>query len=173
MQYDFYKILGVGYQASAEEIKHAFYEKAKKYHPDVSKEEGADQIFKVLNEAYQTLINPQKRKKYDFRLHYGSMIQFSSRAEQERNQRSARYEEYIRHRRAEEEEAARTGKGLFKVLNGFLFWSMAAFLAAGLVFSIIDAIMNYDFLMLVFILHFVLLAVLSAWYIMRRNKASK
>ncbi|RUM50442.1 MAG: J domain-containing protein [Hydrogenothermus sp.] len=60
---DFYKLLGVSKDASYEEIKKAFREKAKKYHPDVNKE--GEEIFKLLTKAYETLSDPKKRKEYD------------------------------------------------------------------------------------------------------------
>lgn len=63
MAKDYYKILGVDKNASQEEIKKAFRKLAHKYHPD--KEGGDEQKFKEVNEAYQVLGNPQKRKQYD------------------------------------------------------------------------------------------------------------
>ncbi len=170
MQYDFYKLLGVGYQASSEEIKHAYYEKAKKYHPDVNQDEGAEQVFKLLNEAYQTLIHPQRRKKYDLHLRYGSLIEFNKTAATARPARSPQYEEYIRRRKQEAQEANRAYRWLFKVLNGMLFWIMVLILGSGLVFSIIDAIMNYDFIMLMIMSWFFVLFFFSYWFIKRRNK---
>lgn len=66
---DYYKILGVSRDASQEEIKKAFRQLARKYHPDVNKEKGAEEKFKEINEAFQVLGNPEKRKQYD---RYGS-----------------------------------------------------------------------------------------------------
>jgi molecular chaperone DnaJ len=60
---DFYKILGVKPDASPEEIKKAFREKAKKYHPDINPHN--QEYFKLVVEAYETLIDPIKRKEYD------------------------------------------------------------------------------------------------------------
>ncbi len=60
---DFYRILGVPKDASPEEIKKAFREKAKKYHPDLNKEHS--DYFKKITEAYHTLIDSEKRKQYD------------------------------------------------------------------------------------------------------------
>lgn len=66
MQYrDYYAILGVGRDASEEQIKHAYRKLARKYHPDVSKEPGAEEKFKEVAEAYQTLKDPEKRAAYD------------------------------------------------------------------------------------------------------------
>lgn len=66
MEYkDYYKIMGVDRNASQEEIKRAYRRLARKYHPDVSKEADAEARFKEVNEAYEVLKDPQKRKAYD------------------------------------------------------------------------------------------------------------
>ena len=62
---DYYKILGVAREAGAEDIKKAYRRLAKKYHPDVSKESGAEEKFKEVGEAYETLKDPEKRAAYD------------------------------------------------------------------------------------------------------------
>ena len=62
---DYYEVLGVDKNASESDIKSAFRKLAKKYHPDVSKEENAAELFKEDQEAYAVLSDPEKRKKYD------------------------------------------------------------------------------------------------------------
>ena len=62
---DYYAALGVERGASADEIKKAYRRLAQKYHPDVSKEPGAEAKFKEVAEAYQTLKDPEKRAAYD------------------------------------------------------------------------------------------------------------
>jgi curved DNA-binding protein len=63
---DYYEVLGVPRTASEEEIKKAFRKLARQYHPDVAKDKkGAENKFKEINEAYEVLGDPAKRKKYD------------------------------------------------------------------------------------------------------------
>src|SRR5581483_5693447 len=60
---DYYEVLGVNRNASADEIKKAFRQKAIQYHPD--KEGGDETMFKEVNEAYEVLKEPSKRQRYD------------------------------------------------------------------------------------------------------------
>ena len=62
---DYYAILGVAKSASQEEIQRAYRKLARKYHPDINKEAGAEDTFKDIGEAYEVLKDPDKRKKYD------------------------------------------------------------------------------------------------------------
>jgi curved DNA-binding protein len=62
---DYYSALGVDKNASAADIKTAYRKLARKFHPDVSKETGAEEKFKDVSEAYKTLKDPEKRKAYD------------------------------------------------------------------------------------------------------------
>jgi molecular chaperone DnaJ len=65
MPRDYYEILGVPRTADQNQIKKAYRKLAKKYHPDVNKEEGAEEKFAEAQEAYDVLSDPEKRKKYD------------------------------------------------------------------------------------------------------------
>jgi curved DNA-binding protein len=66
MQYkDYYQVLGVTRATDAEGVKRAYRKRARKYHPDVSKEKNAETKFKELQEAYEVLRDPEKRAAYD------------------------------------------------------------------------------------------------------------
>ncbi len=62
---DYYQILGVARDASAEDIRKTYRRLARKYHPDVSKEAQAEERFKEVAEAYEVLRDPKKRAAYD------------------------------------------------------------------------------------------------------------
>jgi curved DNA-binding protein len=62
---DYYAILEVKRDATADDIKTAYRRLARKYHPDVSKEKDAEEKFKEMAEAYETLKDPEKRAAYD------------------------------------------------------------------------------------------------------------
>jgi curved DNA-binding protein len=62
---DYYKVLGVEKTTSDKEIKSAYRKLARKFHPDVNKDKGAQDRFKEINEAYAVLSDSEKRRKYD------------------------------------------------------------------------------------------------------------
>jgi len=69
---DYYEILGVPAEASAEEIKKAYRRLARRCHPDVNRsDKNSEEIFKEINEAYEVLSDPQKRQMYDRYGHRG------------------------------------------------------------------------------------------------------
>lgn len=71
---DYYKVMGLSRDATPKDIKMAYRKLARKYHPDLNKEPGAESQFKELGEAYEVLKDPEKRKIYD---QHGSEPQFN------------------------------------------------------------------------------------------------
>ncbi|QLH75090.1 MAG: molecular chaperone DnaJ [Methanomassiliicoccales archaeon] len=75
---DYYEVLGVQRTASEDDIKKAYRQLARQYHPDVTKDDPkvAEEKFKEISEAYEVLIDPEKRKLYDRYGHAGVSQQF-------------------------------------------------------------------------------------------------
>ena len=62
---DYYQILGISRDSDKEEIKRAYRRLARKYHPDVNKDPGAEERFKEINRAYEVLSEPEMKVRYD------------------------------------------------------------------------------------------------------------
>lgn len=84
---DYYKILGVGKDASADDIKKAYRKQARKHHPDLNPNDPeAGKFFQQLNEANEVLGDPQKRERYD---QYGKDWKHAEQFEQAKQQQRA------------------------------------------------------------------------------------
>ena len=73
---DYYEVLGVAREASDADLKRAFRELARRYHPDKNKDDGADERFREVQEAYAVLSDAQKRAQYDRWGHEGPQTDF-------------------------------------------------------------------------------------------------
>ncbi len=62
---DYYDVLGVTRTATEQDIKRAYRTKAREYHPDINKHDGAEDEFKEVNEAHEVLSNAERRAAYD------------------------------------------------------------------------------------------------------------
>jgi len=83
---DYYSILGISRNASEREIKQAYRRLARQYHPDINPgDKSAEAKFKEINEAYEVLSNPEKRKKYD---QFGAQWQYADQFAQAQRQQT-------------------------------------------------------------------------------------
>lgn len=85
MDKDYYKIMGLASDATEQEIKTAYRRLARKYHPDLNKEPQAEERFKEMGEAYETLKDPKKRAEYN---NYLKNREFYEQAQQQNSNRS-------------------------------------------------------------------------------------
>lgn len=135
---DYFKVLGLQETAGKMEVKRAYRELAKQWHPDRNQSEQAAAAFILINEAYEFLIDDQRRAGH--RLHRGRQ-----KSEVVQRQREARYQEWVeRNRRAARERATRharqsydaftktkyyrTARAINSVYN-YLFFALAAIIA--------------------------------------------
>lgn len=142
---DYYSILGVDKEALPEKIRKAYHEKAKLYHPDVYQGSDGDQKFKLLNEAYRTLINPKLRRQYDFRIRFGSIIEFKSHAQSEQDRRKRAYDIYIHRKREIDRLETLQSRKIKKLIDRLMTWVIVCTVGAGLLYGIIDAFIFYNY----------------------------
>ena len=89
---DFYELLGISMDSTKQEIKNAYREMVKKYHPDINKSEDANKIIRSLNEAKEVLLDDENRKEYDKLL---NDIKYSKQFSKEKDETyTAKTEEY-------------------------------------------------------------------------------
>ena len=108
---DYYKILGVQSNATIHEIKSAYRQLAKKYHPDVCKDSNAHERFVLINEAYLILSNEQARNQYDTIFEYHFKTQQQKAEEPINNDKKKEFDEF----KSTQEKAKQKAEHLSKI----------------------------------------------------------
>jgi curved DNA-binding protein CbpA len=114
---DYYDLLGVSREATSDEIRAAYRRLAKRYHPDVNPDPDASERFIAVRQAYETLIDPEARARYDLALQGGS----GSAPHDQFRYRAAAGEGFSWRCRMPESGAGRIGFMVFLVFWGVLF----------------------------------------------------
>lgn len=134
---DFYEVLGVGRQATQAEIKAAFKRMAMKYHPDRNPgDKQAEETFKLINEAYHTLSDLDKKLRYDSRFHW---IQQEYEDQYWQELKRQKYQQW-RRTHNQEREYYRLDKNYFKI-QGLAF--LVFLIMAGFCFGVIHTAHYY------------------------------
>ncbi len=124
MHYDYYKILEIQRSASLDDIKKAYRLKAKLVHPDVNNSPKANEVFAVVNEAYEILTDERKRYIHDIKLNYVD----ANRAEAERKKHY--YGSSVKNdvRSAEFQYDSSSSKGAYKNQSDEEFYKRSPFI---------------------------------------------
>lgn len=116
---NYYQILELPYNASASDIKKAYREKAKHCHPDVSRSEKAKRDFQLINQAYSTLSNAEKRRKYDLLLFYRYSVLHEYSKKKKQRRREAQDRQRKRRRQA---RTGANGKSMTSTARGYRYF---------------------------------------------------
>jgi hypothetical protein len=154
-QIDYYRILGVTPAADESDIRRAYRRKAKAVHPDVQSHTAANEAFQLINEAYHTLIDPEKRRMYDIRMKYVGWY------DAEINRQSKKYGTYRQYARRhgatstnpnnQKVQNGLSGKTL-RIFNRVLFYSIVVIVGSGIIFGLLDLLVNGAYLGIIFFL---------------------
>lgn len=142
---DLYAVLGLTYQATNTQIKQAYRELAKRYHPDVSDDPKGAEKFVIITEAYEILSNTITRKRYD-------LTRFSPNPKTARGRSAKRYESHTystqqkAHRKAQYYSNVSYKKfdhEYFETYSAYLFPKLFSCLGMGIMGSIVFAIISF------------------------------
>ncbi len=141
----YYDILGIQQTAGNEQIKSAFRRLAKLYHPDKNPQ-GKDEFERILI-AYETLINPARRRQYDLRLKHGTSMSFNEKRPGSKKQKEWNFSDeelkrrqyYKEHYKKEYERHSQSAFVPKKNYNEYKYILFAAPIAVGLLMFIINA----------------------------------
>ena len=137
---DYYKILGLHTTATSGEIRKAYRKLAFKFHPDTNADIKSNDLFNEINEAYEVLIHPELRKKYDLGfLYHGSFI---VNQEQEKTRRD-NYRKYGNSSKnptagTYKNKAKKTKQVRYPRFEKFMYRTLLSFGMLGFVYSVRD-----------------------------------
>lgn len=135
---DFYEVLGIDKTANDSQIKAAFKKMAMKYHPDRNPgDKQAEETFKLINEAYHTLTDPEKRSRYDSRFEW---LKQDYQDYSETYWREVKRQRYETWKRTQEQDYYKLDKNYFKI-QGLAF--LTFLVMAGFCFGIIHTATYY------------------------------
>jgi len=140
MEVDYYKILGIQRDANADQIRRAYRSKAKLYHPDVNKTPNAKILFQLVNEAYQILVNPEKKRWYDFKLKYPSTTGMKQPDNRHRTSTYASYYKAYTYQQQQKQEEKKSADYKKTLLDNILFYFLVFAGVMAIVFSAIEMI---------------------------------
>ena len=167
---DYYKILSLPPDANTEQIKKAYKEKALQYHPDINHTEKAVETFQLINQAYQTLLDPEKRRKYDFTIKYHQEPNPLKNDIRYRHPADANYY-YRRQHPHQHTQPQKTPKSIRR-LNHFIFYSITSILVVGIIYGTIDLFNNFRITGLLFSIVSLLL-ILSGVRIIKKERSGR
>jgi len=139
MLINYYYILGIPHTATTEDIKKAFRLKAKLIHPDINKSIDAKASFQVLNEAYQILVDSEKRRTYDYKWKSRYGYSFLNRKQSAHKTENNYYKAYTNpnyYKKKTEEKIERT------IVDSLLFYSLILVGAVSVVMGILRLIFD-------------------------------
>lgn len=171
MPADYYQILGIPRDSTVEEIRKAYRIRAKLLHPDVSTKENAKLLFQLLNEAYQVLNNPEKRRWYDFKLKYPTTTGLKKPPQRRPAPNYESYYSAYTQNQQQQKKEREVAPWIRKTIDNILFYFLAVSGVLAIFFGIIQLIDEEDKGVggVVFGIWFLLLLIYG-WNLMNRGR---